>query len=102
MDLSSAFSTVVADLPAVFSMTVAGLVGLAMVALDAFRNDHPAIPWLGVAALTVSAVWEVTQLGAPQGTVFFETLRTGGFVAFINLIILLTGLATTLVSIPYL
>ena len=102
MDLSSAFSTVVADLPAVFSMTVAGLVGLAMVALDAFRNDHPAIPWLGAAALTVSAVWEVTQLGAPQGTVFFETLRTGGFVAFINLIILLTGLATTLVSIPYL
>ena len=102
MDLSSAFSTVVADVPAVFSMTVVGLVGLAMVALDAFRNDHPAIPWLGAAALTVSAVWEVTQLGAPQGTVFFETLRTGGFVAFINLIILLTGLATTLVSIPYL
>jgi len=102
MDLSTAFSTLAADLPAVFSMTVVGLVGLVMIALDAFRNDHPAIPWLGAAALTVSSAWEITQLGAPQGTVFFETLRTGGFVAFINLIILLTGLATTLVSIPYL
>jgi NADH-quinone oxidoreductase subunit N len=102
MDLSNAFSTIVADLPAVFSMTVVGLVGLVMIVLDAFRNDHPAIPWIGAAALTVSAIWEVTQLGVPQGTVFFETLRTGGFVAFINLIVLLTGLATTLVCIPYL
>ena len=102
MDLSTAFSTIVADLPSVFSMTVVGLVGLVMIVLDAYRNDHPSIPWLGAAALTVSAIWEVTQLGAPQQTVFFETLRTGGFVAFINLIILLTGLATTLLSIPYL
>ncbi len=102
MDLSTAFSTIVADLPAIFSMAVVGLVGLVMIVLDAFRNDHPAIPWLGAAALTGAAVWEFTQLGVPQGTIFFETLRTGGFVAFINLIILLTGLATTLVSIPYL
>jgi len=102
MDLSTAFSTILADLPAVFSMTVVGLVGLVMIVLDAFRNDHPALPWLGAAALTGSAIWEFTQLGAPQGTIFFETLRTGGFVAFINLIVLLTGLATTLVSIPYL
>jgi len=102
MDLSTAFSTILGDLPAVFSMTVVGLVGLVVIVLDAFRNDHPAIPWLGAAALVGTAVWEVTQLGAPQETVFFEMLRTGGFVAFINLIILLTGLATTLVSIPYL
>jgi len=102
MDLSSAYATILADLPAVFSMTVVGLVGIVLVALDAFHNDHPSIPWLGVAALTVATVWEATHLGAPQGTVFFETLRTGGYVAFINLIILLTGLATILVSIPYL
>ncbi|MCS3663138.1 NADH-quinone oxidoreductase subunit N [Salinibacter ruber] len=102
MDLSTAFPTLVTDLPAAFSMLVVGGVGLAMIVLDAFRNDHPAIPWLGVAALGVSAVWEITHLGAPPSTVFFETLRTGGFVAFINLIILLTGLATILLSVPYL
>jgi NADH-quinone oxidoreductase subunit N len=102
MDLSTAFSTIVGDLPAVLSLSIVGLVGLAMIVIDAYRNDHPVIPWLGVAALGVSSIWEVTQLGAPQGTVFFETLRTGGFVAFINLIVLVTGLATILLSIPYL
>ena len=102
MDLSTAFPTIVGDLPAVLSLSVVGLVGLAMIVIDAYRNDHPVIPWLGVAALGVSAVWEVTQLGAPQGTVFFDTLRTGGFVAFINLIVLVTGLATILLSVPYL
>lgn len=102
MDLSSAYATMWADLPAVFSMTVVGLVGLVMLTLDAFRNDHPAIPWLGVGALVVSVLWEVSLLGAPQGTAFFETIRTGGFAAFVNLIILLTGLATILLSIPYL
>jgi len=102
MDLSSAYATMVADLPAAFSMMVVGLIGLLMVVLDSFHNDHPLIPWLGVGALAVSAVWEATQLGTPQSTVFFDTLRTGGFAAFVNLIILLTGLATILLSIPYL
>ena len=102
MEMSSAFSTIVADLPALSSMMVVGGGGLALVVIDAFHNDHPSIPWLGVAALAVGTAWELTQLGAPQETVFFETLRTGGYVAFINLIILLTGLATILLSIPYL
>ena len=102
MDLSTAFPTLLADLPAVVSMMVVGLMGLVLIVIDAFRNDHPAIPWLGAAALAVAAGWEATQLGASADTVFFETLRTGGFVAYINLIVLLAGLATTLVSIPYL
>jgi NADH-quinone oxidoreductase subunit N len=102
MDLANAFSTIVADLPAVFSMAVIGLVGLVMVLLDSFRNNHPAIPWLGVGAFGVATAWEVVHLGTPPGTVFFETLRTGGYAAFVNLIILLTGLATILLSNPYL
>ena len=102
MDLANAYSTIVADLPAVFSMGLVGLVGIVMVALDSFRNNHPAIPWLGVGAMAVSGGWEIFHLGAPQGTAFFDTIRTGGFAAFINLIILLTGLATILLSRPYL
>jgi len=102
MDLANAFSALAADLPAVFSMALVGLAGLVMVTLDSFRNNHPAIPWLGVGALAVSAVWEVSHLGAPQATAFLDTLRTGGFASFVNLIILLTGLATVLLSNPYL
>ena len=102
LELANAYSTVVSDLPAVFSMGLIGLVGLVMVVLDSFRNNHPVIPWLGVVALAVSAVWEFTHLGAPNGTAFFETVRTGGFVAFVNLIILLTGLGTIFLARPYL
>jgi len=102
MDLTTAFSALAADLPAVFSMGLIGLVGLVMVTLDSFRDNHPAIPWLGVGAFAVAAVWELGQLGGPQGTAFFETIRTGGFAAFVNLIILLAGLATVLLANPYL
>jgi len=102
MDLTTAFPALAADLPAVFSMGLVGLVGLVMVTLDSFRDNHPAIPWMGIAAFAVSAVWELSALGAPQGTAFFDTIRTGGFAAFVNLIILLAGLATLLLSNPYL
>jgi len=102
MDLAQAYSSMAADLPAVFSMTVVGVVGMVMVVLDSFRNDHPAIPWLGAAALGASAVWEFTHLGTASGTAFFDTIRTGGFAAFINLIVLLSGLITILLSEPYL
>ena len=102
MDLANAFSAIVADLPAVFSMGLVAFVGLVMVALDAFRNNHPAIPWMGVGAFAVAIGWEVTQLGAAEGTAFFATIRTGGYAAFVNLVILLTGLATVLLANPYL
>jgi NADH-quinone oxidoreductase subunit N len=102
MDLANAYATIVQDLPAIFSMGLVGLVGVVMVAIDSFRDNHPSIPWLGVGALAVAVVWELAHLGAPQGTAFFETIRTGGFAAFINLIVLLTGLATILLARPYL
>jgi len=102
MDLANAYSAIVADLPAVFSMGLIAFVGLVMVALDAFRNNHPAIPWMGVGAFVVAVGWEVTQLGTAGGTAFFETIRTGGYASFVNLIILLTGLATILLANPYL
>ena len=102
MDLAQAYSSIGADLPAVTSMIIVGIVGMAMVVLDAFRNNHRAIPWMGVGALGLSALWEAAHLGDPSGTVFFDTLRVGGFASFINLVVLLSGLLSTLVAVPYL
>jgi len=102
MDLANAYATMAAELPVLFSMLVVGFVGLVMLGVEAFRNDHPSIPWMGIVALAVAAGWELTRLDASPGTAFFETIRTGGYAAFINLVILLTGLATILLSRPYL
>jgi len=102
MDLANAYATMAGDLPAVFSMTVVAFVGLVMLGIESFRNDHPSIPWFGIAGLVVAISWEFSRLGAPADTAFFQTIRTGGYAAFVNLIILLTGLATILLSKPYL
>ncbi|MFO8098505.1 MAG: NADH-quinone oxidoreductase subunit N [Salinibacter sp.] len=102
MELADAYAAMGGDLPAVFSMMVVALMGLVMLGVESFRNDHPSIPWMGAAGLAVAAAWEFSLLGAPQGTAFFDTVRTGGFAAFINLIVLLSGFATILLSRPYL
>lgn len=91
-----------ADLPAVFSMSLVTLAGLVMILQESLsENDRP-IPWIGTGALVVAAVWEVAHLGAPSGTAFFETIRTGGFASYINLIVLGSGIITIILSVPYL
>ncbi|MFP4227686.1 MAG: NADH-quinone oxidoreductase subunit N [Salinivenus sp.] len=102
MELADAYAAMAGDLPAVFSMMVVALMGLVMLGVESFRNNHPSIPWMGIAGLAVAAAWEFSMLGTPQATAFFDTVRTGGFAAFINLIVLLSGLATILLSRPYL
>lgn len=102
MDLSQAYVTLFSELDGIFSMALVSLVGLVVVVVDAFRNDHPSLPWIGAAALLVSMMWEVLALGDAPGTVLFDAIRTGGFAAFVNLIILGSGLLTIVLSVPYL
>jgi len=102
MDLSQAFSTMAADLPAIFSMSVVTVAGLVMILQESLsENDRP-IPWIGVGALAVAVVWELVHLGDPAGTAFFESIRTGGFASYINLIVLGSGIVTIILSVPYL
>ena len=102
MDLSEAYLTLWSDLDGVFSMALVSLVGLIVVVVDAFRNDHPSLPWMGAAALLASIGWELSVLGDAPGTALFGAVRTGGFAAFVNLIILVSGLLTIVLSVPYL
>ncbi|PEN14891.1 NADH-quinone oxidoreductase subunit N [Longibacter salinarum] len=102
MDLSQAFSTMAADLPAIFSMSLVTLASLVMILQESLsENDRP-IPWIGVGALAIAAIWEVAHLGTPSGTAFFESIRTGGFASYINLIVLGSGIITIVLSVPYL
>lgn len=102
MDLSQAYVTLFSELGGIFSMGLVSLVGLVVVVVDAFRNDHPALPWLSAAAMLGGIGWELLALNDPAGTALFDAVRTGGFAAFINLIILVSGLLTIVLSVPYL
>ena len=102
MDLSGAFSAMWADLPAILSMLIIGFAGLVAVLMEAFQNKDPRIPWLTGGAFGLAMVWELTQLGSAPDTAFFEQVRTGGYAAYINLLILGAGFFTALVSPAYL
>lgn len=102
MDLSGYFSTMWADLPAIFSMLIVGLAGLVIVLVEAFRNKHRSIPYIAGGALALGMLWEVFQLGTPSETAFFDQIRTGGYAAYINLLVLGAGLFTVILSPPYL
>lgn len=101
MDLSQAYATIGTDLVGAFSLVVAGVIGLALVVWDSFRNNDPAIPWVAAAALAGGLVWEIVHLTAEPQLVFFEQMRANGFASFINIVILGSGLFSVILSIPY-
>ncbi len=102
MDLTNIYASLPADLVATFSMVLVALVALALVVWDAFRNNAPGIPWAGVVALGVAIVWELFALGDAPGTAWYGMVRTGGFAAFVNIVVLIGALLSIILSVPYL
>ncbi|RMH51824.1 MAG: NADH-quinone oxidoreductase subunit N [Bacteroidetes bacterium] len=102
MDLTNIYTSLPADLVATFSMVLVALVALALVVWDAFRNNAPGIPWAGVAALGAAIVWELFALGDAPGTAWYGMVRTGGFAAFVNIVVLIGALLSIILSVPYL
>ena len=102
MELSQAYDTIWTDLGGGFSLILLAVVGTVMIVWDAFKNDDPLLPWVGTAALAVGLVWEVFQLAGTSTTAFYGLIRVGGFASFINIVILISGLFSIVLSVPYL
>ena len=102
MELAQAYSDMLADMPGVFSLALVGVVGMIVVVIDAFREQDRSIPWIAGGTLAVCLVAEVIALADPTNTVFFGLLRSGGYSAFVNIIILGSGLMTVVLSVAYL
>ncbi len=100
MELS--YALLGADLGATFSLTLTVVAGLVVVLVDAFSANKRTAPILTGVVLAAALVWEVLHLNAPGGTAWWGMVRTGGYAAFINIVILLSGLLTVLLSDPYL
>ena len=102
MELAGAYDTIWTDLGGGFSLILLAVVGTVMIVWDAFKNDDPLLPWIGTAALAVALVWEVFHLGSTPTTAFYDLIRVSGFASFINIVILISGLFSIVLSVPYL
>ena len=101
MDLSQAYSDMLAGLPGIFSLAATGFAGIVIVLLDAFREQDRTIPWIAGITLAVCLAAEWLALTNPMHTVFFGFQRAGGFAAFINIVILGSGLMSVILSASY-
>lgn len=100
MELS--YASLGADIGATFSLTLTVVAGLVVVLVDAFSSNRRTVPVLTGVVLAAALVWELWHLNAPTETAWWGMVRTGGYAAFINIVILLSGLLTVLLSDPYL
>ncbi|MDX1438296.1 MAG: NADH-quinone oxidoreductase subunit N [Rubricoccaceae bacterium] len=89
------------DVVATGPILLVALVGILVVVLDAFRNDHAIIPWLGGLVLVAAIVIELARFGS-SGEAFMGHVLTGGFASFVNVVILLGALGSVILSVPYL
>ncbi|GAB5521098.1 MAG: NADH-quinone oxidoreductase subunit N [Rhodothermales bacterium] len=103
IDLSQAYASLGADLGQALSLILLTVGGMVIVTWDAFKNNASAIPWAAAGFLGVAALIELVALfGGGSTTIFFNMMHVGGFAAFINLIIIVGGLLSVILSEPYL
>ena len=95
------YDFLLADTARVLPILVVAAVGIAVILLDAFRNDSPSIPWLAGAGLVAAFVLEGFKLYDPQ-VAFFGQVYSGGAAAFANMVVLLGALGSVVLSVPYL
>jgi NADH-quinone oxidoreductase subunit N len=101
LDLSALYSQMGRDLGSMLGLIIIAVAGLVIVTWDCFRNNAPELPWVAVGSLALAFVAELFMLGS-AGTVFMDTMRVGGFAAFVNLIVIGATLMSVLLSKDYL
>ncbi len=100
MELS--YASLGADLGATFSLTLMVVAGLVVVLADAFSGNKQTAPFVAGLVFAAGLAWELVHLAAPEGVAWWGMVRVGGYAAFVNVIILLSGLLSVLLSAPYL
>ncbi len=102
MDLSQAYASMNGDMANTMSLLIVAIAGLVLVVFDAFNNRHAATPWIAGIALTAGFVFELSRIPAAEGIAYYGMLRTGGSAAFVNALVLGSGVLSVILSVPYL
>ncbi|MEX0746593.1 MAG: NADH-quinone oxidoreductase subunit N [Rhodothermales bacterium] len=102
MELSNVYDAFLGDMGKTASLVLVTCAGLLLVVWDAFRNNARELPWIAGGVLALAMLIELFRLDVESGTAFYGMVRTGGYASFVNIILLLGGLLTVVLSIPYL
>ena len=102
MELGNVYDAFLADMGRTASLVLVTCAGLLLVVWDAFRNNAREIPWIAGGVFAVGIVIELFRLDVEAGTAFYAMVRTGGYASFVNIMLLVGGLLTVILSIPYL
>ncbi len=102
MELGGAYDSILFDLAGGFSLILLLLAGVICIVWDIYQNDDPVLPVVAAMACVVAIGWEVRNLDAGSTTAFYRLIRAYGLASFINITILLSALATVILSVPYL
>ncbi|MEM1055050.1 MAG: NADH-quinone oxidoreductase subunit N [Bacteroidota bacterium] len=95
------YDTLLADTYALLPILIVAGVGIAVILLDAFRNESPSIPLLACLGLGVAFALEGLQLFDSQA-VFAGQMYAGGAASFANMVVLLGAIGSVVLSVPYL
>ena len=89
------------DTGRVLPIFIVAAMGIAVVLVDAFRNDSPSIPILSAIGIVAAFALEGMRLFDPT-TAFYGQVYSGGAASFANMVILLGALGSVALSVPYL
>ena len=90
-----------ADLAATGPILLVAAVGVAVVLIDSFSSDSPAIPWISAAGMAAAFAWTAMWLGSPT-VAFNGQVLVGGIAGFATLVVLIGAFLSLILSVPYL
>ena len=95
------YDSLLADLAATGPILLVAFVGVAVVLIDSFSSDSPAIPYVSAAGMVAAGVWIASWIGTPVEA-FGGQVLAGGVAGFACLVVLVGALASVVLSVPYL
>lgn len=96
------YDSLAVDLAALAAPLVVAAAGIAVVLVDAFRNDSPSIPWLAGGGLLVAALLEGVRMADPSTMHFEGQMLAGGAISMANVVVLIGAGLSLVLSTPYL
>ena len=100
--LAGAYDTLLTDILGGMSIVILSVAGIVLIVWDIFQNNDRRLPWVATVALVAAIGWECAKVTTAPAMAFYNLIHVGGLASFVNIVILLSGVATILLSIPYL